>query len=194
VKADAVLHNARFEAFAQDDYHIDDMFDAQLLRRKTILQQMFIQKIAEPFQVILYSKEQVKIILSSFKSWKILTVHLDSSGGFIRKQRNVHGRIYVYAGVVNILGMIIPLLQMASVRHDQGAIGELLISFRGFCERQLNKTWPCVGRLVTDCSFATIHAVMVQWNHMTLDCYLRLCYKFLSESCTDHDFGRLVVL
>lgn len=84
--------------------------------------------------------------------------------------------------------------ELLSCKHDADSIGSILGLFRHFSEADLRLVWPCVGLIVTDCSFAMIHAIMVRWNHSNLDKYLIVAFQFCIKNATHQDIAALVIL
>ena len=121
-------------------------------------------------------------------------MHFDATGRLIRMSTQDKKRVYVYSAVVNVNGTLISLFEMINSQHDQSSIGSVFAHFRHFCEGTLKRTWPVVGRFISDCSFAIIHAVILQWNSMSLSEYLRKTFKYPSGTFTAKDFSKVVFI
>ena len=196
VKPDNVYWHARSEVLSKDDLHKDDFIDLVFRRRREIGSDKsvrYIQSVAEPLVVHLFSEVTVRAILDFFMNRLKINVHGDATGKLIRANVYYGRTIYLYSFVVNVSGTLIPLFQMISAIHDQGAIGEVLSRFRMFVINDLHRKWPCIGRIVTDCSFAIIHAIMREWNGTTLQKYLTACYFYVQGTFTDVDFNEVVI-
>lgn len=68
---------------------------------------------------------------------------------------------------------------MISEVHNLNAIFKLFSDFRYFCEE--NNCWPIFSGIVTDFSFAHIHAAYKAFNRCTLKEYLIKCYELVTS-------------
>lgn len=68
---------------------------------------------------------------------------------------------------------------MVSANYDSNTIFKLLHDSRYFCED--NSYWPAFSGIVTDFSYANIHAMCKAFNRCTLLEYLQKCYKAIED-------------
>lgn len=76
---------------------------------------------------------------------------------------------------------------MISSKHFSATIFKFLYDFKCY-SIQLN-AWPLFGAVVTDFSFASIHAVIRSFNDMSLLDYLKQCYSICCNSSTSNNVG-----
>jgi len=197
VKSDAVYRSIKSHAISEDDLHRDDFIDLVFMRRNELdcdPELRYIQMVAEPLMVYLFSSVAIKVIYSYFTRKSKVTCHFDATGKFIRSM-NFYGKtIYFYSCIVNINAMYLPLFNLISCQHDQDSIGTVLGKFRRFCENDLKWEWPCLGRIVCDCSFAIIHAIMRYWNSTSLQSYLANCYQHCAKIPTAKSWAAVVLV
>lgn len=187
IKSDSVNRKIRSESKCALDRDKDDFIDIVKMRRENL---NYVQFVAEPFQVHVFSIEQVKLVLSESKLSKNLPVlHLDATGSVIRQPQYADKACFYYAGVIrtNISKRICPIFEMISCHHDSTTIGFLLAHFRFFVLQNCKLKWPIFQSVVTDFSFALINAVCFYWNHMSLEHYLNVTYKHVKEGIVLHN-------
>lgn len=66
---------------------------------------------------------------------------------------------------------------MITSEHTTASIGDWLNNFKYFATKT-NK-WPIAKIIVTGFSWATIHSILLQWNSMNIQSYLKLTYDVL---------------
>lgn len=105
-------------------------------------------------------------------------IYFDATGGVVRKPHPSSKRVFLYSAVISVKGndRIVPVFEMISSSHYARNITKIFTDFRTFCERS-NK-WPVFSKVVTDFSFANIHAIINSCNRMTLNEYLQHTYEF----------------
>lgn len=89
--------------------------------------------------------------------------------------------MYYYAGVVNIHGKIVPLLNFVTSEHNIAAINSYLMHFK-HC---FGQKWPIFRMVVIDFSMAILNAVCEPWNKLSLIDYINLCYKHCKSGETN---------
>lgn len=120
------------------------------------------------------------------------TVHFDATGSVVRKPHPTFKRIYFYSAVIQVAEArrIFPIFSMVSAVHDSNTIFKLFNDFRFFCEG--HNYWPAFLKIVTDFSFANIHAMCKSLNRCTLPEYLDNCYKCLTDLNNNSCFNNFI--
>lgn len=145
----------------------------------------FIQQITtEPFQVIMFCEQQVTLFLS--QDFPVL--HFDATGCIVRNFEGVRKRLLLYSLVIaNVTSGEPPvaLLEMLSSSHDTCSIRAMLQRFHHgvslINNQGISFMLPsCL--VVTDFSWALIHAVLFDVVMMDVHRYLLLTY----ESVVNH--------
>lgn len=160
----------------------DDVYDMIKMKRDN---SHYIQLVAEPFQVHLFSLEQLKIVLAETKVCKEKPVlHFDATGSIFKIPSSVDKACYYYAGVINIpsIRRICPVFEMVSCKHDTTTIGFMLANFKYYVLEHKIK-WPIFEHVVTDFSLALINAVSYFWNCMSLEAYISKTYLYITGDC-----------
>lgn len=198
LKSDAVFRKARSQVLQEEDFAKDDFFDVVLMmrdeRQNCPPDEWYIQSAAEPMSISLFAERVLRDVFNYYRRKGLVTVHLDATGQLVRRKPGSGDTVYLYSGVVSINATLVPLFNFISARHDAGSIGVVLSQFKTFCENSLNKKWPCIGRVVLDCSFALILAVMRQWNGTSLAKYLTSCFNYCNGQFSAENLNSLVVV
>lgn len=177
IKSDAVNRKMRSEALSALDRHSDDIFDMILMQRDN---PQYIQLVASPLQIQIFSVEQLLLISSSSEN---PVLYFDATGSLPKVPKGTRKKCYYYCGVIQIkqLGRVCPIFEFILNNHDATTIGYSLINFKSFCTRN-NVKWPPFKLIVTDFSFALINSVMIFWNGLTLLKYLSNSYENLANT------------
>jgi len=181
------LQMARNEKLAENDLHWDDVADLILRCRKErdlcSPDDIYVHQASDPIGCLFFSVKHFTSIQSVIDK-NSLVLHLDATGSVVRKI-NVKGkRIYYYAGVVNINGKIIPLLNFVSSEHNISAISCYLMRFK-HC---FGQKWPIFRTVVLDFSMALLNAVCESWNKLSLIDYINNCYKYCKSDEPNQQF------
>lgn len=83
---------------------------------------------------------------------------------------------YYFAGIVSLNESYFPICEMHTSLHDSATIANFLINFRSKYMKFIGK-WPCFETVVTDCSWAMIHAICLSFNKCSVDYYLQEMYE-----------------
>ncbi|KAG5863897.1 hypothetical protein JTB14_022939 [Gonioctena quinquepunctata] len=91
----------------------------------------YIQFVGEPFQVHLFSVEQLHMITSDEKC----VLHFDATGTLPRAPKKEKKRCFYYSGVMRVgpNNRICPILELLLCQHDSNTIGYGLLNFQKFC-------------------------------------------------------------
>lgn len=190
VKSDDVCRKMRSEAMSSLDRDEDDVVDMILMRRSNT---GYIQLVADPFQVHVYSREQLDVVKVETKNKKCQPVlHFDSTGSIFKKPKYDSKAPFYYAGVINVskTNRICPVFEMVSCSHDTASIGLLLIKFKSYVHQNKLK-WPLFKHVVTDFSFALLNSICYYWNNMSLEDYINATYQHVIH---EDEMSRDVVL
>lgn len=175
VKSDDTVRKIKLESMTELDFDRDDVVD--IIRMQAELPE-FVKEVTIPFTVKLYSEEQLDVLKLQKSADGLPLVHFDATGNIVRCPREIKKkRIYFYTAVIRLTSAkrIFPIFSMISACHDANTIFKLLSDFRYFCEE--HRSWPPLSGVVTDFSFANIHAICKAFNRCTLQEYLEKCYQ-----------------
>ncbi|XP_048487301.1 uncharacterized protein LOC119692509 isoform X2 [Plutella xylostella] len=182
VKSDEVYRKARSEALAINDRSNNDLLDLLAYQSKHA---SFVQRISMPFQVIIFSLEQLQVLIQAPPTM----LHFDATGSVVRKPKLSKGseveckRVLYYCGVVNIENRILPIFSMISGIHTTVAIYQLLMDFKYFCIKQ--NFWPAFNGVVSDFSFANLNALAYAFNNCrNLKEYINHTYDLITGKIT----------
>lgn len=188
IKSDDTMRKIRSEAVTFFDRHKDDFIDILLMQRD---HPEYIQEVSSPLSVKLYSREQVHLAETQKISNELPILYFDATGSIVRSPSFLKDlkRVYLYSGVIWIeqTKRIVSLFDMISSKHFSATIFKFLYDFKCY-SIQLN-AWPLFGAVVTDFSFASIHAVIRSFNDMSLLAYLKQCYSICCNSSTSNNVG-----
>ncbi|XP_063229349.1 uncharacterized protein LOC134534752 isoform X1 [Bacillus rossius redtenbacheri] len=191
VKSMSVVKKVRCEALAEDDLDKDDVKDLleQFLQGENDGSK-YLQEISLPLGVLMFSKDQFDVIKKYKKDISVL--FLDATGSVVRRPTTFKSAIYYYAGVVNISGTVLPLLEFISAQHSAAAISNYLIKFKRCILKEVG-SWPVFNKVVVDYSFALMKAIMLGWNEITLARYLKVTHN-LCQTNDDSALHSLVTV
>lgn len=181
IKSDTTIRKVRSEAIGELDRSKDDIMDLILMQND---HPEYIKEVSFPFNVKTYSLDQLQVLQSLATETDLPLIYFDATGGLVKKPVQTYcKRIYLYTAVVNIkkTNRIFPIFSMVSSMHDSNSIFKLLHDFRYFCEK--HNSWPAFSGVVSDFSFANIHAICRAFNKCTLIEYLQQCYLLAQTSC-----------
>ncbi|KAL9876887.1 uncharacterized protein ACN2A1_013445 isoform 1-T6 [Glossina fuscipes fuscipes] len=183
VKSEGVYKKIRSEIIRKNDLSSDDLDDLRKRYAKNATEEdQFFQYLAEPCEVGLFSRNQVKVAaIAKNISKGGLVCHLDATGSIIRNISDVRNYIFYYALVItNHRGKNYPVAERIASTHDAGSIGNWLMKFQQLCERE--GSWPLFTTIVTDFSRALINGPMLHWNKCNIIAYLNFCHKKLERN------------
>lgn len=175
VKSDATLRKIKSQSSQQLDRNKDDLLDLIEMQRD---HPEYLKEICIPFNIKMYSSEQLTVLKSQASDSYLPLIYFDATGGVVRNPiPSFKKRIYFYTAVTQIVKSkrIFPIFSMISACHDSNTIFKLLNDFRYFCEE--NKYWPAFSGIVSDFSFAILHAAIKAFNKCTFLEYLEKCYR-----------------
>lgn len=174
IKSDCVIRKIKSEAVSSLDRDKEDIIDLIKMQRD---HGEYIQEVTVPFTVKTFSHEQLSILQRQAVSF-LPMVYFDATGTVVRKpfEKFNMKRIYLYSGVIptSTADRIVPIFEMVSSLHHSKTIFKIFHDFRVFCEE--NAKWPIFGGVVTDFSFANIHAIVRACNQMDLVTYLNVAF------------------
>lgn len=180
IKSDCTLRKIRSEALGSKDRDKDDFIDMHLMK---IENPRYIQFISNPFQIHLYSQEQIHLILAETTTQRKPILHFDATGTVIKIPSFSDSSCLYYAGVISLSssGRVCPIFELLSSQHDSSSIGVFLIKYKSYIIGS-KITWPPFERVVTDFSFALINSICYFWNNMKLQNYLEIIFTFITEN------------
>lgn len=174
VKSQSTIRKIRSEASNASKRSDSDIIDLYLYRND---HPEYVKQICHPLNIKIYSAEQIKISESSEDG----VVYFDATGTVVRYQSDKKQVLY-YCGVVKVseTRRLCPVMEMVSCEHDTESIYNLFARFRAFC-LGLKSPIP-FHTLVTDFSFANMHAAIRAFNAMYFQEYLKVCYGIITSS------------
>lgn len=180
VVSDVTLRKIKYESHNALIRDKDDLYDIMLMQQDDV---DFIREVSLPLNIKLFSIEQLSVLKSETSKDSSSYIHFDATGGIIRRPKILKSnkRIYFYTAVISLkkAKRIFPIFSMISEIHNSNAIFKLFSDFRYFCEE--NNFWPSFSGIVTDFSFANIHAACKAFNRCSLKEYLEKCYKLAMQ-------------
>ena len=194
------LQNIRSEALSANDLSKDDIEDLNLeYSNQDSTIEKFIQKIdLQPFSTILFMESNMQILKKALKDNNRLRLHLDATGGILRK---------VHQGSLLHHVLILPLKSCDTNKsHILLNVGEMItedqsaFNIKYFLEMFLNKfSLKCrqekiAYAIVTDKSFANINAIIKSQNDMKLSQYLNVTYEIVTNASSAVDIPVFVFL
>lgn len=185
IKSDSTLRMIRSEALSLLDRNKNDLIDMILMQGD---HPEYIKEVSVPFNVKLFSTTQVQVLKLQRTGNELPFIHFDATGGLIRHPQAIKSkRIYFYTAVINLkrTKRIYPVFSMISASHDSNTIFKLLHDFRYFCEE--NNAWPAFSGVVTDFSYANLHAISKSFNRCTLKEYLQKTYHLSEKKMKPND-------
>jgi hypothetical protein len=182
-----VLQNIRSEALAAKDSSKDDILDLfKEYKNQNNLDGKYIQKIDYiPFSTILFMENNFDILKDALKTNKLIFLHLDATGGIVRKihEAPLLHHVLLLATKSNDLNNSHILLNIGEmITEDQSSF-----NLKYFLELILNKfrirtrESRMAFAIVTDKSYANINAIIASQNSMDLPQYLKVCYNICLE-------------
>lgn len=176
VKSDCTLRKIRSEAKSELDRDPNDILDLIKMQKD---HGEYLKEISIPFNVKLYSLEQLKIFIKQIIDDLPPLIHFDATGSLIQDPLGYCKRIFLYACVFQVqkTKRTCPLFEMISSEHYSKVIFKILHDFRTFCEEQ--NRWPLFKGIVSDFSFANLHAISRAFNSVSLLDYLSICFKIV---------------
>ena len=180
IKSDCVVRKIRSEGKSQWDRHTNDILD---LINMQMCHREYVQEISFPFTVKLFSKEQLMMTEKEADDIHLPLLYFDATGSLVEKPLKEMKRVLLYSGVIQLRNnkRVCDIFDIISSEHSSKSITKGLIEFRNFCED--NQLWPIFGGVVTDFSFANVHAILKAFNNQTIKDYLEICMKV----CTSDD-------
>lgn len=178
IKSDATFRKIKSEAKSEKDRDKNEKLDIIKMQED---HPEYIKEVSFPFNVKLYSKEQLTILEKQKLGTVLPYIYFDATGKLVRNPGENKKTVLFYTGVVSVhkIQRTLPIFSMISSSHDAHSIFKLLDDFRYFCEE--NRKWPVLAGVVTDFSFANIHAISKAFNRITLVEYLDVCMTTVSK-------------
>lgn len=171
------LQKARSELACVNDEHRNDSADIVLRLSKFNYEHHYIHKFITPFTIYLGIPEQIQLLIS----FPNLTLHFDATGSVVRKPYAYSKRVYYYAGVVCISHKIYPLLEIITNHHTAASLSDSLKHFKNlWCSSNIR--WSPFKEVTTDWSWASINAILLAWNDLTVLDYLKICHRNINSS------------
>ena len=177
IKSDSTYRKIKSEVNSQLDRDKNDIVDIIKMQET---HSNYIREITIPFTVKLFSTEQLLIAHKSYNTSSLPLLYFDATGGIVRNPIDKK-RVFLYSGIIQVPGTnrLCSVLDMISAHHFAKTIFKILYDFRVFCEE--NNKWPVFCGVVTDFSFANIHAITLAFNRLTLMDYLKTCLDLLAN-------------
>lgn len=185
VKSVDVLRRIRSEAISADDYDRDDMLDLLLMYREN---SDYVRHVGLPAYVHIYSVAQLDLMTKlKLNAGGTVTGYLDATGTVVRKASDDSKRVLYYGMVIQAplpgnSSVTCPILEMISSSHDIITISQWLNAFKAFVLKS-KQSWPLFANVVTDFSYAQMHALCIGWNGFSsIFDYLNWCYDVLFKN------------
>jgi hypothetical protein len=181
--SDSVAQRLKSESMAEQDLSKDLLTELNLLKSRD----NYIKDIIfSPFQVILGLKVDDLVLISKhFKQTGDAVGYFDATGTVVQKPGAGFGqkKVLYYSLVCQLPGafqndttLLVETAGMISNSHKTESIATLLSRFKTLVLLH-DMGWPFFKDVVTDKSFANLHALSIGFNGMTLSEYLDECYE-----------------
>jgi len=145
-----------------------------------------------PFHVLFFTEGQLLAYVAQCKTAAGATVHVDATGSVVSR---IPGQKATFYYCVLLADGNLPILDILSSRHEAAWIQSLLQSFNSAVRRVNNGRLVTPRYVVTDFSYALMHACIQAFNEgMLLDAYLQLTYNILSGRCTSAQMKNITFL
>lgn len=182
IKSDCTFRKLKSDAIASFDRDKNDFMD---IVKTHLSHPEYIKEVSMPFSVKVFSDEQIFILESQRIDDVLPVVYFDATGSVARKPFESEKRVLLYSAVVSVsqLKSISPIFEMVTSHHNTHSICKLLTEFRTFCEQK--RKWPIFGSIVTDFSFASLHAISKACNNLKLGEYLNYAFKICDDLRAD---------
>lgn len=156
----SVLHKARSEKLCENDEHLDDIQDILGRMANENFNHPFIRSFIIPFSIHLGCQEQITLLIN----YPGLDFHFDATK-----------RVFYYCGVVLINKKNFPLLGLITNDHEAKSVADHLKYMRNYWTDN-GVRWPPFKYFVTDWSWASINALMIAWNNLTVLEYVEIIF------------------
>lgn len=183
-----VLRQAVYEKKRESQLHHDVVLDVDLQRRCWLAAlpgrhvSGFVQALGVfPFFVTFYTEMQVMAFIDGCNAPNGGVLNLDCTGSVVRRIRE-QSACFLYCGLMADTN--IPAFEMLTTRHDAvwlGGLIQLFIRDVRLCNAGRSVT---LRHVVTDFSYAIIHAVLSAFNNLDLRTYVHTTYAVLSRRVT----------
>jgi hypothetical protein len=189
----AVLRQALYENRKKERLHDDVTFELEIQRRAWVASTPgthvhgFIQSIGlYPFFVLFYLERQLNVYIQCALSSNCI-LHVDATGSIVSSLGEKTGRDTVYLYSVILAQHNLPVCEFFTTDHRSHAIQAHLDTFNASVAVTNNNQRIRPAYVVTDFSYAIIHAVTKSFNECDLVSYLGKCEQILSgRSNTNH--------
>ena len=193
-----VLRQAVSQQKRESQLHHDVVLDVDLQRRCWLAAlpghhvSGFVQALGVfPFFTTFYTEMQVTAFIDSCKAHDGGFLHLDCTGSVVRRIPQ-QSAPFLYCGVM--ADSNIPAFEFLTTRHDAVWLGGLMQLFVRDVRACNGGRTVTVRHVVTDFSYAIIHAVLSAFNNMDFNAYVRTTYAVLSRAVTSDRLRSLTFL
>ena len=134
----------------------------------------FLQYVILPLAAIMYTKQDLDVVHEG----KPTILHMDATGSIARKPEDLEcKRIFYYCILMKHDIELLTLAHMITSEHDITCISIFLKTYRSFVIK-CGRKWPFASAITIDWSWAFIHAILQEWNSVTIQEYLNIMYKY----------------
>jgi hypothetical protein len=194
----SVLKKATYEKRKKLQLHNDPVFELRQQRQDLIaamrcrLIHGYIQTIGlTPFSALLFTEKQIELNVKACKDPQPCTVHFDSTGSVVTR---IEGeKIPMYYCLLMEDGSL-PVMEMLCTCHTAAFVCAQLEMFQHYVRLMNNGKAVFPQCVVTDYSFAPIHACMLALGNGSLIEYFQKCAKILNGDADEEDIMLSTVL
>lgn len=182
VRSLSTIRKIRSEAMGHFDYDKHPLIDTFIMSETNY--KHFIKHVATPLRVYLLSLKRIEML---YKFDDLLlkesnyTLRIDATGGVVQPLQCTNKRIFLYSIIAHFpsKAKVFPVADAILCNHTSYEIGLFLHFIKETCVTNKLK-WPVCNRVITDCSYAIINALLAEFNGMSnIHQYLMKCYNFL---------------
>jgi len=147
----------------------------------------YIQEIGiVPLRLALYLQEQVDAFIADCKEPESGILHIDATGSVVAKNLSRSSApIFLYSAVMSRNS--VPVVDFFTNKHSAHWLSGFFVNFLSDVQKTNSGTAIVPRHVVTDFSYALIHAVLIAFNRMTLVEYLQHAYNVITGNVAESD-------
>ena len=153
---------------------------SQLWIDKQKLADPFIKLSSLPLTVYMYREAELRTL----EGEKRIILHMDATGSIVRKPQDIKCKRILYHVILTKVNTVtIKLAHMITCEQDLPSIKNFLCRYKYFVMEKSTrrKKWPIADAIVIDWSWVYIHAILEEWNQMSITRYLNIMYDYCDK-------------
>ncbi len=190
------IYNLKQEAlkyFDLDPDHIKDLTKLKKQQEEGVAnkvegaEQYIRWVVADPFVVMIFSDEQMKVIHDLMKEGVQIVLHVDATGSVVAQPDGIDTKVYYYVASVALTiqdeeeKLLFPVMEMISSSHDAFTISTWFNHFSSEFYKKYD-CHPLFHDFVTDFSFAILNAAAKSFNGTDLIDLINKIYEVITAT------------